>query len=76
MNANYANLDTAHFSAEEIAERDRRIVTTGKLIAKQDAALKRNATFRMQCNECGKKFNARGINGRCPKCRGCDFEPC
>lgn len=37
---------------------------------------RRSVTYRMQCNECGKKFNARGVNGRCPKCRGCDFEPC
>jgi len=78
-NENIANLNPAHFTADEIAERDRRILATDKLIVKRNAAITRNArkttTFRMQCNECGKKFNARGINGRCPKCRGCDFEP-
>lgn len=54
---------------EELIERERRIKFTNAKIERQ------RLTFRMQCNECGKKFNARSINGRCPKCRGCDFEP-
>jgi DNA polymerase II large subunit len=29
----------------------------------------------VQCNECGKKFKVANLDGRCPKCRGCDFEP-
>jgi len=28
----------------------------------------------VQCNECGKKFKVSNLDGRCPGCRGCDFE--
>ena len=56
-------------------EHDRRVQATNALIAKQTAAIIRNARMTMLCNECGKKFKAASLNGRCPKCRGCDFEP-
>ena len=57
------------FTDAELAEKARRLAYTNATIRKQSMSMQ------MRCNECGKTFKAKNLNGRCPKCRGCDFEP-